>query len=168
MKPDLRTRVEKEIRQGRGWRAKEILAGHIGNDDYDPELYALYGRVLRRLGDEVEAGKYLFLSGEVQGDEQQAVALFLARCGPGEMLHASFPARARNLRIRYYPDSVRAELEARNYGGGTRSPQDPPELPSEPTDLIEAILGAGCAIAFLLWMLFTFVGAWTVIQWILP
>ena len=48
---------------GQIWRAKELLRGNIAGGRVDPPLLEEYGRLLDSVGDRVEAGKYLFLSG---------------------------------------------------------------------------------------------------------
>ena len=48
------------------WRAKEILQGTIASSGYDPFLFEQYGLILFQMGDLMEAGKYLFLSGQTR------------------------------------------------------------------------------------------------------
>lgn len=74
--------VEKILRlrcSGDSWKAREILSGRIGQQEYDPELYRLYGEVLLELGDTYAAGKFLFLGGSEQLKHKEAISIFLNR-----------------------------------------------------------------------------------------
>ncbi|GEM_PF-2206091 len=62
--PDLYERADAAIAAGKLWRAREILQGNIALHGYDQHLFERYGQVLLQLGDAMEAGKYLFLSGD--------------------------------------------------------------------------------------------------------
>lgn len=72
-------RVEAEIAAGRLWRAKEILRGNIGSGRVDPAVLERYGRLLETLGEQLEAGKYLFLSGARLPAYGDAIQLFRRR-----------------------------------------------------------------------------------------
>lgn len=115
--------VEKALREletGRVWRAKEILQGRIGSHGYDPTVFEAYGRVLLRMGDLVEAGKYLFLSGARMPAYEEAIALYLTRYlrTSARHLHSSFPACVRGKSVEALPRVVREELERRGYSEG--------------------------------------------------
>lgn len=75
------TRVQAALSRGELWRAKEILQGAIATLKYDPLLYEQYGLILFQMGDLVEAGKYLFLSGQVKEEYETAINLYLKRGG---------------------------------------------------------------------------------------
>ena len=94
------------------WRAKEILQGTIGSSKYDPLLYEQYGLVLLQMNDLVEAGKYLFLSGQVKEEYREALTLYLEKFGRSDWqtLVASFPKRAKNIKLELFPADVRAKL----------------------------------------------------------
>jgi len=110
---DTRTRVEAEIRLGRLWRAKEILRGQIGTYPYDPALYGAYGDVLLRMGDKLEAGKYLFLAGREDPQATDAIATFLKRFSHPGHLWAQLPTRARLHELDGFPASVAGEMRRR-------------------------------------------------------
>src|SRR5437588_10799902 len=79
MSPDPWDRAVRELDAGRLWRAKEILQGAVGTSGYEPGLYERYGQVLLRMGDNVEAGKYLFLSRVQNAGYEGAITLFVNR-----------------------------------------------------------------------------------------
>ncbi len=59
----LLARIDTEVAAGRLWRAKEIVRGHISNTWPSPVVLERYGQILLSLGDELDAGRYLWLSG---------------------------------------------------------------------------------------------------------
>jgi hypothetical protein len=101
-------RVQEELARGDLWRAKEILQGNIRHVGYEPELYERYGRVLLRMEDLIEAGKYLFLSGIRTPEYERAISLYLARHAKGRSsnLIGSFPHQARLPDLNGYPSAV--------------------------------------------------------------
>ena len=114
-KQDLYRRVDEALRRGEVWRAKEILRGNIGSGSYDSKLYERYGTLLMDLGELVEAGKYLFLSGCRSPEYSQAIETYLSRHPENrpEALYHSFPVAARLREIHRYPLEVRRTLEER-------------------------------------------------------
>ena len=105
-------RASWEIAAGRLWRAKEILAGTIASRGYSPELFAAYGRVLARMQDSREAGKYLFLSGRAEAAEAATVELFLAgmRGRPARWIYSQFPGSIRRVPFRDFPAPLQEAL----------------------------------------------------------
>lgn len=99
---------------GLRWRAKEILQGSIRSCGFNPEIYEEYGRVLLGMGDTLEAGKYLFLSGVRLEEYAEPIKLYLSRYAKTEptQLYASFPTTARKLGFGRLPDTVQLELRA--------------------------------------------------------
>ena len=114
-KQDLYRRVDEALRRGEVWRAKEILRGNIGSGSYDSQLFERYGMLLMDLGELVEAGKYLFLSGHRRPEYNQAIETYLSRHPEDrpEDLYHSFPSAARFREIHRYPLDVRRTLEER-------------------------------------------------------
>ena len=115
MRPGLYERVDAAVQRGQVWRAKELLRGNIGSGSYDSPLYERYGRLLLDLGELVEAGKYLFLSGRRCPEFDEAIKVYLSRHPEDrpEVLYYSFPAAARFRKIARYPLAVRRVLEER-------------------------------------------------------
>lgn len=92
-------RAESALNRGEIWRAKEILQGTLASQPYHPELYEWYGRVLLEMGDLLDAGKYLFLSGRRDAAYEAPITLFLDRFrdrDAGELVRV-LPARARDV-----------------------------------------------------------------------
>jgi hypothetical protein len=72
------------------------------------------GEVLLELGDQLEAGKYLMLSGVRWPEFAEAIALFVKRFGGSQprRLYAAFPRSARMARLNDYPEPVNEELRS--------------------------------------------------------
>lgn len=121
------SKADREIGNGRLWRAKEILQGRLSGADFDDALLERYGRVLLLMGDTLEAGRYLFASGVRKPEYAEAIGLFRSRHqaeSSGELL-ASMPAMVRRRREllerlvgeaefaeRGYPEHMLAELRS--------------------------------------------------------
>ena len=111
-------RVAEAIGKGQLWRAKEILSGRVGTSPFDAELYEQFGILLLRMGDDVQAGRFLFLSGKRRPEYQPAIDLFLrkhAHGGRGDVF-AAFPSQVRRRPWSELPAQVRQELEALRFG----------------------------------------------------
>jgi hypothetical protein len=133
---------------GQLWRAKEILSGRVGSGVFDPELYERLGQVLLRMGDDLEAGRYLFLSGVRRAEYQASIDLYTQRHIKRRRrdLLATFPAAVRRLRWSDLPISVQEELvEA---GVPRRANAD--LLWGLAHDRPKGAGGAGCTLAVLL------------------
>jgi hypothetical protein len=106
-------RAAQEAAAGRLWRAKEILMGNISSHGYSPERFAACGRVLARMQDTKEAGKYLFLSGLADADEAPVVEVFLEsiRGRPRQWVYSQFPSAARRIEWAAFPERVREDLQ---------------------------------------------------------
>jgi hypothetical protein len=107
-------KAEREIQNGRLWRAKEILSGSIPNAGYDVVLFEKLGQVLLLMNDLPLAGKYLFLSGVRVSEYTDAINLFHARNLQKGARHAidALPASIRKLPLADYPVTVATELKA--------------------------------------------------------
>ncbi len=112
-KQNLYQRVDEAIERGETWRAKEMLRGNVGSGSYDSQLYERYGKLLLDLGELVEAGKYLFLSGRRHPEYDEAIAVYLSRHPESRLLFYSFPSGARFRELHRYPLEVRRALEER-------------------------------------------------------
>lgn len=155
---NLYERVDAELAAGRAWRAREILGGNIGTRGYDTELFERYGRLLLEMGDVLEAGKYLFLSGERRPEYEEAIAVYLSRLtrrDPRNLL-GSFPSAARRPTLAAYPDAVRRTLEELGVSDGTLA--EAPHFSHEPRASIWGKLGCGLGCVLCLAVL-AFLGA---------
>ena len=105
-------RARREIGEGRLWRAKEILSGNLPVRGYDLTLYEEYGVLLSQMGDTIEAGRFLFLSGAEEPEYREPVQLYLRRFGANgwTQLVGSFPAAAKLPYLGDYPETVQTEL----------------------------------------------------------
>jgi hypothetical protein len=165
----LLTRIDNEVAAGRPWRAKEIIRGTIGNTWPDAAVVERYGRILLRTGDDVEAGKYLWLSGVRRAEYEPAVALFLRRHGRHgrEILLAQMPKSFRRIPFDQLPPEVRGELTKYDIGSGDfgrnrRSPGDPP-APRRWTNALIAALAFGFLVCVLVGAA---VGFQIIVRWV--
>lgn len=112
---DLLARVETELSVGRAWRAREILAGNIKAGLVSPEVLERYGVLLESLGDRLEAGKYLYLSGVRRPEYEYPIALFLQRHSKldGPALVSRLPQAIRRIPFNELPPAVQIDLDAR-------------------------------------------------------
>ena len=117
---DLYRRVDDAVERGEPWRAKEMLRGNLRLRGYDVDLYERYGRLLLDLGERMEAGKYLFLSGRRAPEYEAAISTYLSRHLAGRLddMYFSFPVAARLDDIDRYPDAVRQTLETLDFPVG--------------------------------------------------
>ncbi len=106
-------KAEIQIQNRNYWRAKEILKGNISNLGYDTQLFEKIGALLILMGDKIEAGRFLFLSGANNTEYQEPVNLFLKRYTRKEYLNllSTFPKVARLKDISDYPPPVASELK---------------------------------------------------------
>ena len=110
----LLTRIDTEVAAGRAWRAKEIVGSSLSQAWLHPEVVERYGQLLLTLGDEMEAGKYLWLSGVRTAAYEPAIALFLhrhRRHGRAALL-GQLPRSFRRLAFNQLPTELRRELSS--------------------------------------------------------
>ena len=90
------------------WRAKEVLQGNISSHGYDSEIFECYGQILLRMGDNIEAGKFLFLSGARDGEYHDAIERYLRRFKNTIIadLHSNFPRSVRRIQLNKLPPVV--------------------------------------------------------------
>lgn len=161
-------RVVAEEQAGRLWRAREILRGALRTHHGNPVILERYGRLLDKLGDRLEAGKYLFLSGAEGPDVDEAVTLFLERHGRGDRgsLLCQFPRRIRLMPLSEFPPRVTEHLQ--------RLGVDPPHEPwgvtldraiAPPSRLGDGLRFFGCAVVGLVVLACCLVGAVTIVGW---
>ena len=148
---------------GRMWRAKEILQGTISRGAGDPAILEQYGRILDRLGDRVEAGKYLFLSGTRTPEYSEAIALFLKRHAKrhNKDFAGQLPASVRRRRFAELPMILQEDLRRLDVGEDAFGPTRP-DGSSRP-DRPGAIWAAAMAVIFVTAI---FVGLATIASWL--
>jgi hypothetical protein len=166
---DILARVDAEVSAGRVWRAKEILRGAIA-DRAEPAFLERYGLLLEGLGEHVEAGKYLFLSGARIPEYAEAIGLFRQRHAKlhGEGLAAQFPAAVRRLGFDELPPTLQRDL--RELGVGARAFDRKPRRPrAEATGfarLIDGVVIAGALAVVLIFVVALAVGIWVIGRWL--
>jgi hypothetical protein len=164
---DILERVEAELAVGRAWRAKEILAGNIASGSTDPAILERYGRLLDVLGDRVEAGKYLYLSGVRRPEYEHSIALFLQRHArlDGPALVARLPNAVRRTPFNELPPAVQADLDrrgVRHASFGIRSERRPAVVRGW-TDTLVMVLAV---VVMLFFFAALAVGGWQVTEWV--
>ena len=114
MKRTTLERMDAEIAAGRPWRAKEIVRGHIAARWPGPEVSERFGQLLEQLGDRVEAGKFLFLSGARNDEYRAAIETFVARYRKSgtENFLAQLPRTFRRQRFADIPPQVQSDLRS--------------------------------------------------------
>jgi hypothetical protein len=158
-------RARHELDANRPWKAKEILRGNITNHGYDRQLFEEYGRLLQQLGEELEAGKYLFLSGVHKPEYERAIDLFVSRFSrkkPIAVYH-EFPSIARLGRCDDYPVAVADRLKQLGL------PEKLPKYRSSVEQRIattETVLSLGCLFAFIGLIVLGIMGLVSAIMWI--
>jgi tetratricopeptide (TPR) repeat protein len=106
MKDELKKRIEDEINNNRIWKAKEILQGMIRSQPYDEEVYYQYAKILYKLGDFVESGKYFLLSDASNEDYKKAIDEFLKRYDE-QNYFSHFPRMFKKVPIDNYPKNLK-------------------------------------------------------------
>ncbi len=155
-------RAEAERQQGKAWRAKEILQGLIRSHGYHPDLFVRYGELLLEMGDTLEAGKYLFLSGVRKPEYEEAIRLYLQRHRNADLnqLVDSFPGVARCHSFEEYPEPVAAYLRQRAVASGKGALRESRARRRTTSD----DFSWGCAIAIVIAIaVFLMLGALTVL-----
>lgn len=157
-------RVDAELAAGRAWRAREILGGAVSSVGGSPEVLERYGLLLLQLGDLLEAGRFLFLSGRRRPEFEPAIALFLHRHGRTGVtqLVARFPAAVRRLGFDALPDAVRSELVAR--GAKPWPPRQARPKAQQTSPTWQRVVGFGCLITVIAMLICAIVGAVTIIN----
>lgn len=156
-------RLEAALNAGQLWRAKEILTGRLGGTRFSAATCEELGKILLRMGDDLEAGKFLFLSGVRNADYDLPIALYLRRHSKAGWRHllASFPVSARTATWEDIPAEVRNELRAMGVPVGNRgtvwAKGRPPLSPPSPwgcllTMLILVAIGLGIAFIVVLYV----------------
>jgi len=109
MDKKLKERIALELKSNRLWRAKELLSSAIKNYDYDEELYFEYARLLYRLGDYMESGKYFLLTNTKKKEYLDAIELFLSRYNYN--FFGYLPRKFKKLDPKYYPTNIKNTLD---------------------------------------------------------
>lgn len=113
---DLEEKLKPIIEAKQYWKAKQILRSRIKNiDHYNPELFGLYGEILAKMHDDMEAGKYFFLSNLRGPDYDDKIELFISRYKNTKKkkyisLSCQFPKIARYRNIKDFPEPIKSDI----------------------------------------------------------
>jgi hypothetical protein len=121
------------------------------------------------MGDMVEAGKYLFLSGQRGPAVDPAISLFLkrhARGQPGD-LFAQFPRGVRSTGFSALPDVVRADLERLGMPPSpVRGRHAAAPTSGKSTGVHQSVALIGCAVVVVVVAVATLTGLGVMVQWV--
>jgi hypothetical protein len=163
---DVLIRVETHLEAGRVWRAKEILRGTISGGRADVAILEAYGRLLVSVGDVVEAGKYLYLSGIRAPAYAEPIALFTQRHAKrrGKDFVMQFPTVVRRQPFAALPVIVQDDLRQRGVtpdmlGTGAPRPRSNPPVSSLVWNAVGTLIAGVFILALLL-------GSWTMLSWV--
>jgi len=110
MKEITKNKIDKAYKEGKIYKVKEILEGNIRSQPYDKELYEEYGKLLYKLGDLKNAGKYLLLADNNEKKYKKAISLFLNSYSPDQWWYL-FPQKLKKLPIDKLPKSLKRLME---------------------------------------------------------
>ena len=103
--------INETIARGELWKAKCILQGII-SQSYNHQAYLMYGELLLKTNDLLEAGKYLFLSGSMLKEHEKSIKVFLTHNSNSPFsLLSSLPKKARFSSTKEYPKSVQIHFK---------------------------------------------------------
>ena len=164
-------KAEKEIQKDNLWKAKEILQGNLKRLGYDKKLYKMYGYLLDQLGDRIEAGRYLFLSGQIQAEDSESVSLYLKRHTKKDprYLLRTFPKAAQLKKIEEYPESVGKvlkELGLEDKDLYLKLPKPAEHKEAWFDKIHDYVPAVGCIIGIIFLAICLIVGLFTAIKWI--
>jgi hypothetical protein len=161
------SRAADEIANGRLWRAKEILGSSISTYGYSREVFHALAKVLRQMGDDLEAGKFLLLAvDKPSASEYDAINLFLSRYEDQNYrkLLATFPAAARLGNRDDYPEFLRTCLT--EYGAPQTLVLREMACTKIPNPTYNRFFLMGCGLLAFSAFACTIVGAYTIVSWL--
>lgn len=165
---NLPPRAREAVETGKLWRAKEHLSGRLAGRPFDPELHEQLGWVLLQMGDDLEAGRHLFLAQSERPEHAEAVGLFLSRHGRGDWhdLLGALPSGAQRAPVRTLPSPAREVL--RTLGMPENAPRRPvAAVAARQPSTLRILLGAALLLALSLFGgASLFLGAPRVLRWL--
>jgi Family of unknown function (DUF6584) len=161
-------RVDDAVAEGKLWRAREILEGNLGQLGYDIDLYERLGQVLLQMGEPMQAGRFLFLSGRRGRRYEEAINIYLdryTRKAPGNLL-GTFPNAARLAKVDDYPEAVREELCSLGLARRVEEFKKPGEPTWQRSKFVAAFFATGCLVGLAIAGLCAFVGFAVIGEWL--
>ena len=110
MRKTTKDKINQAYKDGKIYRVREILEGNIRSQPYDKELYEEYGKLLYRLKDLKNAGKYLLLADNKEDKYQKVIDSFLKSYSPDQWWYL-FPQKFKKLPIHKLPQSIKELME---------------------------------------------------------
>ena len=161
-------RAKAALREKTLWRAKEILQGNISSHGYDSEIFECYGQVLLQMGDTIEAGKYLFLSGFQNPEYHDAIERYLRRFHKTSAtdLRANFPRAIRRMEPVKLPTVVIERLRERGLSEDQIRDATEEKKTGESSWDEKLIIG-GCLSIFIILLVIIVIGLRTIASWLL-
>ena len=143
--------VRAALDAGKLWRAKEILGGRVGAAPFDAKLYEQHGVVLLKMGDLVEAGRFLFVSGARRTEYDEALGLFrdhFGRAGWKAVLGA-LPGQAKRVPIGSLPIATQEDLRSLGLPVGYERKEAKQALQRKSSKLLNVLATGGCLLVVL-------------------
>ena len=166
-------RARADLAQGREWKARERLAGHLAGE-YDPEALELLGEVSYAMRDLPAAGAAWFGTARRGADVDEAVEAWRERYGDHfAQMWSSLPRSVRELEGNKRVDALRRRAEQAGSSGGASSTGSATGPAREVSGDASGDGGADAAtiIALALGVLFVacaVIGLVTVLGWLVP
>ena len=160
-------RADQDIARGDYFSARQRLTSRLLSTGYDPRLLERLGELCVKMHDPGEAGKYYLLSSAAGADIEQAIDMFVQRCGGeperivshlpqklclSELSHYHVVAQGRILRL-----NLEAEL-------GKAAAKAMPASAHSP--LFDRFMPYGCLLIVAMFLVSAVVGFWTILKWI--
>src|SRR5919197_2795290 len=102
-------RAQRDIAEGRLWKARDRLSGRLRTSPGDQKTLRLLGEIYFKMGDLPQEGRHWFLTDRSGPDVEAAFGAFYERFGRAATeVAAALPAVAE---LDSYPDPVRRRLE---------------------------------------------------------
>lgn len=164
-------RARAEIAAGQPWRARELLRGRItsAREPIPSSVLEAYGDLLDSLGDRVEAGKFLLLSGARTASNSEAVALYLSRTkkASGDVLISQLPKAIQRLGLGHLPPAFRDFLVSRGASRSVVERTEPTvrEVPRKGT-ATSVVLSVTVILVIVLLGVACITGLWVMAEWI--
>jgi hypothetical protein len=147
------------------WRAREILSGCVAGGAADPAVLEELGLVLLTMGEQVEAGRYLFASGVRSPSTDEAITLFLRRHGKDpRILFAQLPPAIRRQRFADLQPGLQEDLRALGVRGSLFGRARPARATARPQGWRDRALSVFGVLIFLLLMLALGIGLVTILS----
>ena len=161
-------RIERDIQRGDYALARDRLSSHLATLGYEPERIARLAQICFDMHDLFQAGRLWLVSNAAGPHVEQAIEVFLQRCGNRPAVAAShLPRFCRQHELASYPSDVQARLKARGLESAVLLPATRTAVPqSFRARIVEKGMITGCLIVLVLGVACSVAGAVMFIGWI--